>query len=272
MSIIEGCLDELKIAHDELRSHSSELSDQLAEREAEIVGMRDLTMFALAQLADSRDPETGDHLLRMRAYAQLLAEELSRKGPYTNEIDRAFLADFYRSTPLHDIGKVGIPDQILLKPSKLTYQEFEIMKRHTIIGAEALEKAASQSNFGGFLRMGATIARSHHEKFDGSGYPDRIGGDRIPLPARITAVADVFDALTSARVYKDPMPSEEAMQLIVDQAGKHFDPAIINAFLSKYDAFLQVNKLIDGGEGNPSTPVICFSEPLPLLEVPIVTS
>lgn len=272
MSIIEGCLDELEMAHDELRSHSSNLSDRLAERETEIVGTRDLTMFALAQLADSRDPETGEHLLRMRAYAQLLAEELSRSGPYIDHVDQAFLADFYRSTPLHDIGKVGIPDQILLKPGKLTFQEFEIMKRHTIIGAEALEKAAAQSNFGGFLRMGALIARSHHEKFDGSGYPDRIEADDIPLCARITAVADVFDALTSARVYKDPMPAEDARDVIVSQSGKHFDPAIIDAFLAKFDDFLRVKDSIDGGEVDPSTPVICFSETLSLFETAALTS
>ena len=270
MSIIEGCLDELEHAHDELRVHSIELTDRLAEREAELVGTRDLAMFALAQLADSRDPETGEHLLRMRAYAQLLAKELSTNGPYADRIDRAFLADFYRSTPLHDIGKVGIPDQILLKPGPLTREEFDIMKRHTIIGAEALERAAAQSNFGDFLQMAASIARSHHERFDGSGYPDRTSGAEIPLCARITAVADVFDALTSARVYKDAMPAEEAKQLILNETGKHFDPVVIDAFLVAYDDFLKVKASIDGGEVDSATPVVCFDQPLPLFETPIV--
>lgn len=270
MSIIEGCLEELETAHDELRVHSVVLSDRLVEREAEIVGTRDLTMFALAQLADSRDPETGEHLLRMRAYAQLVAEELSRNGPYTDQIDKTFLGDFYRSTPLHDIGKVGIPDQILLKPGPLTRDEFAIMKRHTLIGAEALEKAAAQSHFGGFLNMGAMIARSHHEKFDGSGYPDASRGLAIPLCARITAVADVFDALTSARVYKDAMPTDQAKELIASEAGKHFDPAVVEAFLVQYDELLQAKESIDGGEVDPTTPVICFDEPLPLFDMPVL--
>jgi putative two-component system response regulator len=270
MSIIEDCLDEREHAHDELRLHSIQLTDRLAERETEIVGTRDLAMFALAQLADSRDPETGEHLLRMRAYAQLLANELSTNGPYMDQVDRAFLADFYRSTPLHDIGKVGIPDQILLKPGPLTKEEFDVMKRHTIIGAEALERAAAQSSFGGFLKRAALIARSHHERFDGKGYPDELCGTEIPLSARITAVADVFDALTSARVYKDAMPAEEARQLILNETGKHFDPVVIDAFLVRYDDFLKVKETIDGGEVDPATPLVCFDEPLPLFETPAI--
>jgi len=223
-------------------------------------------MFALAQLADSRDPETGEHLLRMRAYSQLLAEHLSEHGPYVHEIDREFLAEFYRSTPLHDIGKVGIPDQILLKPGPLQRDEFEIMKRHTIIGAEALEKAARQSNFGDFLNMAAIIARSHHEKFDGTGYPDGLSGPEIPLCARITAVADVFDALTSSRVYKDSMPCEEARELISSQSAQHFDPAVIDAFVACYDEFLKVKAVVDEGQVDPGAPVVCSPLPLPLIE------
>ncbi|MDA1050559.1 MAG: HD domain-containing protein [Planctomycetota bacterium] len=266
MSIIESCLDELEHAHDELRGHASLLTQRLEQRQKEIAGTRDLTMFALAQLADSRDPETGEHLLRMRAYAQLLAEHLSKHGPYAGAIDRQFLAEFYRSTPLHDIGKVGIPDQILLKPGPLTHDEFEIMKQHTIIGAEALENAAKQSNFGGFLTMAAVIARSHHEKFNGAGYPDGLAGQAIPLCARITAVADVFDALTSARVYKDAMPCEEARELIVSQSGQHFDPAVIAALAACYDEFLKVKAAVDEGDVDPGTPVVCTTHPLALIE------
>lgn len=265
MSIIEGCLDELETAHDELRSHATTLTERLEQRQREIAGTRDLTMFALAQLADSRDPETGEHLLRMRAYAQLLAEHLAKMGPYTEQIDSRFLAEFYRSTPLHDIGKVGIPDQILLKPGSLTHDEFEIMKQHTIIGAEALENAAKQSSFGEFLKMSAVIARSHHEKFDGSGYPDGLRGKCIPLSARITAVADVFDALTSARVYKEAMPCEQARELITSQSGQHFDPAVVDAFVECYDDFLRVKSVVDEGDVDASTPVICSDQPLPLL-------
>ncbi|HRX78235.1 MAG TPA: HD domain-containing protein [Pirellulaceae bacterium] len=266
MSIIQGCLDELEHAHDELRGHAGLLTQRLEQRQAEIAGTRDLTMFALAQLADSRDPETGEHLLRMRAYAQLLAEHLSKHGPYVRSINRQFLAEFYRSTPLHDIGKVGIPDQILLKPGSLTRDEFEIMKRHTIIGAEALENAAKQSSFGDFLKMASVIARSHHEKFNGTGYPDGLSGKDIPLCARITAVADVFDALTSARVYKDAMPCEEARDLIVSQSGQHFDPDVIEAFVACYDKFLKVKAAVDEGDVHAGTPVVCNAHPLPLIE------
>ena len=266
MSIIQGCLDELEHAHDELRSHASLLTQRLEQRQMEIAGTRDLTMFALAQLADSRDPETGEHLLRMRAYAQLLAERLSTSGPYVREIDRQFLAEFYRSTPLHDIGKVGIPDQILLKPAALTHEEFEIMQQHTIIGSEALEKAAKQSSFGGFLKMAAVIARSHHEKFNGTGYPDGLCEQDIPLCARITTVADVFDALTSARVYKEAMPCEDARKIIVSQSGQHFDPAVIDAFTACYDEFLTVKAAVDEGNVDPGTPVFRTSHSIPLLD------
>jgi len=266
MSIIEACLDELEHTHDELRGHVSLLTQRLELRQEEITGTRDLTMFALAQLADSRDPETGEHLLRMRAYAQLLAEHLSKHGPYAREIDREFLAEFYRSTPLHDIGKVGIPDQILLKPGALTHDEFEIMKQHTIIGAEALENATKQSSFGDFLKMAAVIARSHHEKFDGTGYPDGLSGEAIPLCARITAAADVFDALTSARVYKDAMPCEKARELIISQSARHFDPAVIGAFVACYDEFLKVKAMVDEGPADPSTPVVRSHLTLPSFE------
>jgi putative two-component system response regulator len=266
MSIIEGCLHELENTHDELREHSSQLTQRLEQRQVEIAGTRDLTMFALAQLADSRDPETGEHLLRMRAYSQLLAEHLSAHGNYTQEIDCDFLSEFYRSTPLHDIGKVGIPDQILLKPGPLAYDEFEIMKQHTIIGAEALEKAARQSSFGGFLKMAAVIARSHHEKFDGTGYPDGLRGKAIPLCARITAVADVFDALTSSRVYKDAMPCEDARAFIVAESERHFDPAVIEAFVACYDEFLKIKATVDAGQVVPGAPVDYSPLPLPLLE------
>ncbi|MEO8494741.1 MAG: HD domain-containing phosphohydrolase [Planctomycetota bacterium] len=264
MSIFEGCLEELEHTHEELRSHAAVLTQRLEQRQAEIAGTRDLTMFALAQLADSRDPETGEHLRRMRAYAQLLAEHLSEHGPYVCDIDRDFLAEFYRSTPLHDIGKVGILDQILLKPGPLSREEFEIMKRHTVIGAEALEKAARQSSFGDFLNMAAVIARSHHEQFDGTGYPDGLSGEAIPLCARITAVADIFDALTSARVYKDAMPCDEAREFILCQSERHFDPVVVEAFVACYDKFLKVKASVDEGQVVPGSPVDCL--PLPLIE------
>ncbi len=142
----------------------------------------DMTVGALTKVAEFRDAETGDHLVRMRAYTQILAEELSRRGPYTEQIDDAFLEDLFRASPLHDIGKIGISDAILLKPGRLTKDEFEIIKRHTIIGAHLLEHVASGAPTAGFLNMAATIARFHHERFDGYGYPAGLVGREIPLP------------------------------------------------------------------------------------------
>ena len=264
MGVIEGCLEELETGHDELRHHAVELTSRLEQRTVEVLGTRDLAMFALAQLADSRDPETGEHLLRMRAYAQLLAEYLSENSPYAPQIDKAFLDDYYRSTPLHDIGKVGIPDQILLKPGKLSDEEFEIMKQHTVIGAEALQRAARQNRYGTFLDMAAEIARSHHERLDGRGYPDGLSGTDIPLSARITALADVFDALTSARVYKDAMPATKARQIIEEQEGKQFDPVVVAAFHACFDEFQLVKERIDSGTQEVPEPLITFDSPLPL--------
>jgi len=222
------------------------LSRRLQARTVEILGTRNVTFFALAQLAESRDPETGDHLMRMREYAQLLATRLSQDSPYAEKINDEFLDNFYCSTPLHDIGKVGIPDHILLKPGALTSQEFDIMKRHTLIGAEALEKSSGQSPYGCFLHMAASIARSHHEKFDGRGYPIGMSGQQIPLAARIAAVADVFDALTMDRVYRDAMSVDQAKQIIVKDKGTHFDPVVVDAFIDCYEGFKEIKMAIDG--------------------------
>ncbi len=245
VDIVERCQEELETAHGDLQLRAGDLSERLQQRTVEIIGTRDVAVYALAQLAESRDQETGDHLRRLQAYAQIIAERLAEAGPYQDQIDAEFLDDFYRSTPLHDIGKVGIPDEILLKPGRLTPGEFEVMKRHTVIGAEALEKAASHTNFGGFLTMAAEIARRHHERWDGAGYPNGLAGQDIPLSARITAVADVFDALTSKRVYKDAYPSSEARREIVDQRGKHFDPACVDAFIDTFDELLKIKDAIN---------------------------
>ncbi|HYW79116.1 MAG TPA: HD domain-containing phosphohydrolase [Thermoguttaceae bacterium] len=203
-------------------------------------GTRDMAVFVLAKLADSRDPETGEHLERMREYCRILAERLSREGPYTEQIDRDFLDDLYRSSPLHDIGKVGIPDSILLKPGRLSRDEFEVMKGHAEIGAKALKEAVTQSHCGHFLAMARDIARHHHERYNGSGYPDGLAGNAIPMAARIVALADVFDALTSERVYKAAYDPEIARAMIEEESGEHFDPAIVDAFRACYEDFVKV--------------------------------
>ena len=242
-AIVEQRTAELRHAKAEVEAYNSNLEHLVAARTSEVVAVQDTAVFALAKLADSRDSDTGQHLLRIRAYSQVLAEELAAGGPYAEQIDDAFLEDLYRSSPLHDIGKVGVADAVLLKEGKLTAEEFELMKRHTIIGANALDQVMFNSEHGRFLAMASVIARFHHERFDGRGYFAGLVGEEIPLPARIVAVADVYDALTSKRVYKEAYPHEVARDMILDEAGKHFDPVIVDAFIARYDEFVAVQTM-----------------------------
>ncbi len=253
---LRGAMTALARARGETEVENTALERQVRERTAEVLAMHSVTVFALAKLAESRDPETGEHLERLRGYAQILAERLGEEGPYAQIVDERFLADLYLSTPLHDIGKVGIPDVILLKPGQLTPKEFAIMQRHSLIGADALEAAAAHMASGGFLRMAIDIARYHHERFDGSGYPVGLARSAIPLPARIVALADVYDALTSVRVYKNAFDPEVAQSMIVEQTGRHFDPVIVEAFNDRKDNFLLVSRqteTVEGREGNPAS-------------------
>jgi len=180
------------------------------------------TLLRLAKAGEYRDEETGNHVIRMARFARVIAETLG--------IDDTECESIELSAPMHDIGKIGIPDQILLKPGKLTVEEFDIIKQHTVIGYEILRDSPSK-----YLRMGADIALGHHEKYDGSGYPQGLKGDDIPLPARIVAVADVFDALTSRRCYKPAWRDQDVLKLITSESGKHFDPQCIEAFMSQID-------------------------------------
>jgi response regulator RpfG family c-di-GMP phosphodiesterase len=227
-------------ANSQIQQFNAELEMLVAERTHEVVATRDIAVFALAKLADSRDPETGEHLNRMREYCRILTEQLAESGPYRDEIDEEFIQDIYRSSPLHDIGKVGIPDAILLKPGRLTDEEFDVMKSHSKIGADALREASEKSDSGSFLAMATVVARWHHERFNGSGYPDGLAGFDIPLAARIVALADVYDALTSSRVYKAAFDTDTARRMIEEQRGEHFDPAVVDAFLQREDDFVKV--------------------------------
>lgn len=190
------------------------------------------SILALAKLSEARDEDTGDHLIRISNYAELLAKSLRENPKFSQEITNAFIVDLVKFSPMHDIGKVGIPDNILLKPGKLTKEEFEVMKTHTIYGANVLREAEQNINKRGrsLFKVGIEIAQNHHEKYDGSGYPSGISGDKIPLSARIVAVVDVFDALMSKRPYKEPFSFEETMRIIEEGKGKHFDPDIVDAF------------------------------------------
>ena len=189
-----------------------------------------LTIFALAKLAESRDPETGAHLERVRSYCQLLAQHLLHTESFSSEINDEFVRLIYETSPLHDIGKVAIPDAVLLKPGSLTQEEFDIMKTHAQHGADTLAAAMRQYPNADFLRMAYEIALSHHERFNGSGYPQGLVGNAIPLCGRIVALADVYDALTSKRIYKEATGHLSAKTIIISEKGKHFDPTVVNAF------------------------------------------
>ena len=209
---------------------------------------RDVAIFAMAKLAESRDPETGAHLERVRAYARALSQELAGAGKFPDEITPEFVRLIYLTSPLHDIGKVGIPDHVLLKPGRLNDREFEIMKTHTTLGAQTLDAALRKFPGVKFLEMGRDIASYHHERYDGTGYPHGLWGERIPLAARIVSVADVYDALTSKRVYKAAFTHDVAVSLIGEQAGKHFDPTIVQTFLENQAEFASIRERITDGE------------------------
>ena len=201
---------------------------------------RDLTIFAMAKLAESRDPETGAHLERVRNYSKVLANQLITQQAFHGKVDGQYCRLIYLTSPLHDIGKVAIPDSVLLKPGRLSDKEFEIMKTHTTSGAETLDAALRQHPGVPFLQMARDIAASHHERFDGNGYPDKLVGEDIPLCARLVAVADVYDALTSKRVYKNAMPHDVARGILLQDSGTHFDPQIIEAFTRVEDQFIAI--------------------------------
>lgn len=203
---------------------------------------RDMVIFALARLAESRDPETGLHLDRIRNYSRALAQQLMRSGPYQDQINPSFAQLIYLTSPLHDIGKIGIPDSILLKPGRLNDEEFDIMKRHTTIGAETLSAAIDKYPDVEFLKVARDIALTHHERFDGTGYPQRLRGEDIPLSGRIVALADVYDALRSKRVYKSSYTHSTTRSMILEASGTHFDPAVVEAFSEIEECFRQIDE------------------------------
>jgi len=203
---------------------------------------RDLAIFAMAKLAESRDPETGAHLERVRGYCRVLAESLARRGKDGYEMSAEQIRTLYLTSPLHDIGKLGIPDSVLLKPGRLSDREFEIMKTHTTVGAEALAAALEQFPDARFLCMARDIAATHHERVDGTGYPAGLVGSDIPLAGRIAALADVYDALTSKRVYKNAYPHDISESMILEELGHHFDPEVVEAFLETRQQFIEVHE------------------------------
>lgn len=245
---VGACVD-IKRLHDkdayyrqQIEEYNLALEDRVREQVREISLAQQATIFALSKLAESRDPETGDHLERMREYCRLLARKMRDVPKLHGIVDGAFVECIYAASPLHDIGKVGVQDDILRKPGKLTPEEFEVMKTHTSLGAETLRAVYQAHPANDFIRMGIEIAECHHEKWNGSGYPLGLAGEAIPLSARILALADVYDAMRSKRCYKDPMPHEEVRKILLEQRAIHFDPDVVEAFLAIEKDFLDVAK------------------------------
>ncbi len=203
---------------------------------------RDIAIFAISKLVESRDPETGNHLERIRHYSRLLSKTLMELNRFPQEIDNLFIDNIFLTSPLHDIGKIGIPDNILLKPGLLNDEEFAVMKTHTTIGFNALNEVLKRNLKVEYLKMSASIALAHHEKYDGSGYPQGLKGEEIPLSARIVALADVYDALSSKRVYKTAFTHDVAKSIIIKDSGHHFDPALVEAFLVCEAEFIKINQ------------------------------
>jgi len=215
---------------------------------------RDLLIFALAKLSESRDNDSGAHLERVRTYSRMIAEHLSKLPKFREQVNADFVRLIYLTSPLHDIGKVAVPDTVLLKPGPLTNEEFEVMKLHTVHGAQTLDAALREYPHARYLRMARDIAASHHEWYDGSGYPNGLAGDQIPLCGRIVALADVYDALTSKRVYKEAYSHEKAKTIITQARGTHFDPDVVDAFLAQERKFSQVQQQL--ADPAPTAPLL----------------
>ena len=233
----------LVLARLELETQNETLEQKVAERTLELAQTQDVTIYSLATLAETRDNETGGHILRTQRYVKALARNLAQSAKHAAKLDAATIELMFKSAPLHDIGKVGVPDAILLKPGKLSSDEFEIMKTHAELGYQALVKAEAAFKLESkpnFLALAREIAYTHHEKWNGLGYPRKLKGEEIPLSGRIMAVADVYDALICKRVYKPPFPHEKAVEIITHESGQHFDPDVVNAFMAQEELFKRI--------------------------------
>lgn len=230
----------LQLAKMELSSQNDVLEEKVSERTNELFLTQETTIEAMAFISEYRDPETGGHIKRTKNYVRSLAEKMQRLPKYQDQLSDEMISQLYNSAPLHDIGKVGIRDEILLKQGKLTKEEFDEMKTHAMIGFSALKLASLRLGNNSFLKYAMELARHHHERWDGTGYPDGLSGEGIPLSARIMAVADVYDALISARTYKPAFPHEKSISIIKEERGTHLDPTIVDIFLADSEEFRKI--------------------------------
>ena len=231
----------LKQSKDELKKINANLNEMVQERTRELLLTQEVTIECMASVAEFRDPETGNHIKRTQIYVKELALKLKERSKFKDYLDDETINMLYLSAPLHDIGKVGIPDSILLKPGKLTDEEMAIMKKHTIYGSEAIAKSEKKLLKTSFLKYAREISISHHEKWDGSGYPYGLKGDEIPISGRLMALADVYDALISKRVYKPSIPHERVVEMIIEGKGTHFDPEVVDAFIALQGKFKEIS-------------------------------
>lgn len=228
----------LKLSGDFAWDNNASLESEVVRRTAEAAAIQDVTIMAMASMAETRDADGNKHILRTQRYVRALAWQLCGHPRFSAFLSVSHIQLLFKSAPLHDIGKVGIPDRILLKPGKLSSEEFEVMKTHTVLGRDAIANAEAAMGVQlDFLQIAKEIAYAHHEKWDGTGYPDQLKGDAIPISARLMAVADVYDALISRRVYKEPVAHDKAAEIIVQSSGRFFDPDVVAAFLALQETF-----------------------------------
>ncbi|WOT05532.1 response regulator [Shewanella youngdeokensis] len=231
----------LKASREILEQQNQVLEERVQQRTIQLNELQDVAMVAMGALAESRDSDTGNHIRRTQRYVKILAEKLATTDKYSAYLQPHIITALFKSAPLHDIGKVGVEDRILLKPGKLTKAEFDEMKLHTTYGRDAIEAAEGSINIAdNFLVFAKEIAYYHHEKWDGSGYPEGLLGEQIPVSARLMAIADVYDALISKRVYKDAFSHQDAIDIITEGRGSHFDPFMVDNFLEVVEQFLDV--------------------------------
>ncbi len=226
--------------HIDLKRRSDRLAELVDERTRELARTQEATIESLGTLAECREPEGGGHIRRTRMYVGRLARRLVETGQYCPPLDEDLIAQYCKSAPLHDLGKIGIPDQVLRKEGPLTTEEFEIMKTHTMVGHASIAAAEKRLGSDSFLRFASDIAHCHHERWDGTGYPQGLSGEDIPLCARLMAIADVYDALVSRRAYKSPYPHSTAVEIMAENRGTAFDPIMIDAFLEVREDFRSI--------------------------------